>query len=287
MKYTNKYNLHDALVSAIAADWYEQDGRISVTWLIGPPRIRQLKMRYADHLEEDVSEGIWRLLGSAVHGVLERAEVEGTIQERRISTEILGWRVTGQADLWTPPATLDDYKVTSAWSAIREPKPDWISQLNCYARLTRLDGRPVEALRIIAIYRDWSRSRAKRDKDYPKIAAGVISIPCWPDEQAAKYMEDRVRLHQEAGKLDDGDLPLCTPEERWDKPTTWAVRRKGRKSALRVLDTEEEAKANMEPRGAGHYIEERPGESTRCLGYCPVADFCDFGRMIKKEQAAS
>ena len=270
------------MVSAISADWYEQDGRISVTGLIGPPRIRQLKMRYADEMVEDVSEGIWRLLGSAVHGVLERAEIEGTIQERRVSTEILGWKVTGQADLWTPPGTLDDYKVTSAWSAIRAPKPEWISQLNCYAHLTRLDGRRVDKLRIVAIFRDWSRSRAIRDSDYPRIAAGVIPIPVWPDEQAAEYMARRVELHQEAGRLYDCDLPICTPEERWDKKTTFAVKKKGRKSALRVLDSQEEAEENMAPRGAGHFIEERPGESTRCLGYCPVCDFCDYGKMVKK-----
>ena len=50
--------------------------------------------------------------------------------------------------------------------------------------------------------------------------------------------------HQEARVLFDleNDLGLCTDEERWKKNDTWAVKKKGQKRALRVLNSEEEAK---------------------------------------------
>ena len=52
MKFTNRYNLPDALFSALSSDWYSQPGRISVTGLISSPRIAQLKARHRDELEE-------------------------------------------------------------------------------------------------------------------------------------------------------------------------------------------------------------------------------------------
>ncbi len=68
-------------------------------------------------------------------------------------------------------------------------------------------------------------------------------------------------------------LPECTPAERWAKPTIYAVRKPGRKTALRVLDTETAARelAAATPNG---YVEIRPGESVRCADYCAVAEFC-------------
>ncbi len=281
MKYTNKYNLPDAMASALSSDRYSQPGRISVTGLISPPRIFQLKQRHRDELEEDVSERVWTLLGSAIHDVLDRADTDG-IQETRLSAEILGWEVTGQADLWEAPGTLSDYKITSVWSVIRGIKPEWAAQLNCYAYLyRRCLGKPVIKLQIVAILKDHSRGRAKQGGDYPPIPAMVLDVPVWPDERVEKYIEGRVQAHQEAEKLLDAELPLCTPEERWDRPTTWAVMKKGRKSAVRVLDNAEAAEAMAAEKGSGHSVVERPGTSTRCENYCPVAEFCDYGRKIK------
>ena len=277
MKFTNRYNLPDALFSALSSDWYSQDGRISVTGLISPPRIAQLKKRHQDEIEEDVSERVWTLLGSAVHDVLERAETDG-IQETRLSTDVMGWAVTGQADLWEEAdgGTLSDYKVTSVWSVIKGVKPEWEAQLNCYAHLYRTClGKPVSKLQIVAILKDHSRGKAKQGGDYPPIPIAVIPIKMWPDDEVRAYISARVLLHQQAEEKSDTDLPPCTDEERWAKPTTWAVMKTGRKSAVRVLDTQAEAEAMAAEKGAGHYVECRPGSYTRCEGYCPVSQWCN------------
>jgi hypothetical protein len=57
--------------------------------------------------------------------------------------------------------------------------------------------------------------------------------------------------------------------------------KKGRKSALRVLDTEQEAKNWVDNTGKGEYIEHRKGKYTRCEGYCSVAEFCP---QLRREQ---
>jgi hypothetical protein len=273
---TNNYNLPQSLVSALSADWYTQHGHISVTGLIQPPRLRQLMLRYGDDIEEDVSDKIWMLLGSAVHDVLERADTTHSLQEERLATDVLGWIVTGKADLWEEPGIVSDYKVTSVWAGMNGVKPEWEAQTNIYGYLYRQAGFPVIYLRIVCIYRDWSKNRAKQGGGYPPCAAGVLPVTMWSDNQVEQYLQKRVRLHQEAELLSDWHLPVCTPEERWERPTTFAVMKKGRKSAVRVFEKEEDATALAHEKGKDHWIERRPGESVRCKDYCPVNKHCTF-----------
>lgn len=275
---TNKYNLPESLESALAADWYVQSGDISVTGLIQPPRLRQLMIRYNDQVQEDISDRIWMLLGSAVHDVLERADTTRSLQEERLSTQILGWTISGKADIWENE-TLTDYKITSVWAGVNGPKPDWIAQCNIYKYLYEVEaGFPVKNLQIVCIYRDWSKGRAKQGGDYPPCAAGILPVPVWDNKTIERYIIDRIQLHRQARVLSDIDLPDCTSEERWEKPTQYAVMKQGRKSAVRVLDTYEEAEAMAEEKGKGHYVETRPGRSVRCQEYCAVQPFCNMAR---------
>ena len=75
-------------------------------------------------------------------------------------------------------------------------------------------------------------------------------------------------------------MPACTPEERWAKPDKWAVMKHGRKSAVKVFDSEEEANANI---GLGDYIEYRQGVDTKCEDYCMVNQFCPYWQKRMKE----
>ena len=84
-------------------------------------------------------------------------------------------------------------------------------------------------------------------------------------------------MKAEAGKV----LP-CTPEERWERPTHFAVMKQGQKRVVRVFDTREEAEGNITK--AGLYVEERAGSSVRCEYYCRVASFCPQYARMKAEQ---
>ena len=64
-----------------------------------------------------------------------------------------------------------------------------------------------------------------------------------------------------------------TPEKELVKYALAAYR----KSALRVLPSREEAETWMELNDAkGCYIEERKGESRKCMNYCKAAPFCHY-----------
>lgn len=290
MQYTNTANLPQPLVSAITYSDYDRVGDISVTGLIQPPRIRQLTIRHRDEIVEDVSEGIWRLIGSVGHKILERADTDNHLAEERLTMEIHGWTVSGKADLLGPDGTLDDYKFRSVW-AMKEAKPEDEAQLNLYALLYRHNGFEVKRARIIAPLRDWSKLRASREPDYPQVGVVVREIQLWPPGWQEVFLGERVRLHQREETLADDDLIMCTPEERWRKPDTWAIKKRGGKRALRVFTEEVQAECFIADNNNDLVlnIEHRRGVDTRCLHYCAVKEFCSYGKTLapaKDEEAA-
>lgn len=284
MKYTNKMNLPLSLVSAITNDDYTMGSAdISVTTLIQPPKIRVLSKRHRDEITEDVADCIYRLVGSNTHYILERMENKDALQEERINIECNGWTISGKADLYETEI-IYDYKNTSVWAVINGVKPEWANQLNCYAHGYRDAGFPVKGLAIIAILRDWSKFKAKEKGDYPAKQVVTLPIPLWKPEKAQAYIEGRVSLHQAAEKLADDDIPECTPEGRWERPTKYAVVKGQNKGAWRVVDSLDEAeklKAKIEESSGNEYrIDTRPGESVRCINYCSCCDYCHYYKSI-------
>lgn len=276
MKYTNKFNLPEPVAAAIRNDSYKKVGDISATGLIRPPQMRVLEKIHDHEIEEDVSDSIWRLLGQSVHAVLERAASAEHLSEERMTVDVFGWKVSGQPDLLDGAGVLSDYKVTSVFSFLLGEKPEWEQQLNIYAWMYWKHSFKVKKLEIVAILRDWKSSEAMRDPEYPQTACLKVDIPLWPFEKTQAYVEERVKLHQEAEALPAEELPECTPHERWSRPTTWALKKPEGKRALAVFDSEEEAKvANTQDRFKGALLEVRPGENIRCERFCRASKWCN------------
>ena len=276
MKVTNIYNLPEPLVRAVTYDVRARTG-FSVTDLISPPRVTQLMRRHWDELECDASDRIWALLGSAIHYVLEKGELPGGIKEKTLKAKVDGTDISGRPDLWHD-GVLTDWKITSAWNIVFEPmgRVEYHAQLNIYKWLYAINGLESNELEICAILRDWQQSKIA-DHDYPKIPVVVIPIPIWDNGTIEKYIFDRVKLHTGAVDLPDDELPLCTDEEMWAKQTKYALMNEGRKSAVALFNTKEEADNRLdkiEP-GRGYYIQERPGKRVRCEGYCECNKFCN------------
>lgn len=290
--------LPEPLYRAILNDDYDDGGSdITVTSLIRPPRMVALERQYNGEITEPASGRIWALLGQIGHGILERAS-DCRITEKRFFTEILGWKVSCKVDLFTDSnngyygtRTSLDYKFLSVWTVKDGVKQEYVAQLNFGRYIAAQNGECVDALQIVAIYRDWSRLEALRDRDYPQKQVEVFPVAVWDLELAGALLKERVKLHQEARK----ELPQCTPQETWERPDKWAVMKEGRKSALRVLDSESEAllwaiendHAKHDDKGtykwgsytvafrSGISIVRRPGERVRCASYCSVVGFCE------------
>lgn len=280
MKYTNKHNLPESVVNAILNDPYVGGGDISVTSLIKPPQMRVLEYIHREEVEEDVADSVWRLFGQAIHSVLEKNAPKGAESEKRLETEINGWRLSGQADL-LHNGVLTDYKVTSVYSYLMGDKPAWEQQLNILKFIFERNGHEVRELEIVAILRDWTASKAggATSQDYPPSPVVRINIPAWLDSRITEYLRERIALHQEAEKLHAGELPDCTPQERWERPTTYAVKKEGARTAYRVFDDADKAHEESEKRGM--IVEVRRGENIRCERYCRASQWCEQFSKIK------
>jgi hypothetical protein len=283
MKITNKFNVPETLVALATRDYYTKGkSDYSVTEIISPPRIQRLRRKHFEEIEQDVSDMLWMLLGTALHVVAERSEVSGHTNEERLSAGIDGIILSGAIDLQKDEAdgiTITDYKFTSAW-ALMNDKPEWEQQQNIYKYLVeRVKKKPVKGLKICALIRDWSRRDAQNKADYPQAPIQVIDIPMWTFDRTEAFIKERVEMHRDSKVSADWgeELPLCSDEERWVRPTTYAVKKEGRKTAVRVYDTEEEALALLSdmPEKDKGFIEIRKGEAVRCTGnFCGVSQWC-------------
>lgn len=289
MRFTNRFDIPQEVVQAVLADRYGHQGDISVTTLLLPPRIRILRRRHWEEIEEDVADRLWALYGQIVHGMLERSDDWDAFHEERLYVDISGWKLTGQTDLFKRKSTgehiLRDYKFTSVFTADKD-KPEWTSQVNIYAWMWRKHGFQVDRAQIVLLFRDWRKREFERSQgNYPP-PVKLVDVPLWTDETVEELVTRLIECHRMSEDLADHMLPLCTPEDRWERGGGWALMKEGRKTAVKLFDTEEEAVAAAHQLGSKHYVQERTPEPVRCLYFCNVRPFCDFGQGLqaKKEE---
>jgi hypothetical protein len=286
MKLTNNFGMPETILNVIARPQYSKGkANMSVTELLNSPRIVQLKRKHWNDLTEDAADMVWSIFGTAIHNILEHGKGDTHIVEERIHVELNGMRISGAIDLqeMTPEGIiLSDYKTTSAWAVMNE-KQDWHNQLNSYAFLVEAaKNLPVTKLQIIAIVRDWSRRDAATREGYPKAPIVVIDIPLRSFEERLAYVRSRISLHGDAlfEMETDGEMPECTPEECWEKPTMYALKKDGNVRAKSVHETSEAADTALAAatekakKGEKFLIEVREGDRTRCSSFCQVAGMC-------------
>lgn len=279
MKLTNKYNLPQSFVEMAKEDFKVEPKVYRVTSLLKGLRETILERRHHEEIERDVSDMIWLLFGTAVHEVLERQqEGKEEIKESRLKIPIGDYTLSGQFDLYNAESKkVTDYKTASAWKIIYANYEDWRQQLLIYSYMLRTLGFEVEQGEVVALLKDHSKRDAKYKENYPKLPVKKVTFNFTEKDFAEieKWLEKRFEEIAEAEKLPDDKLPLCTPEERFNSGDKYAVMKKGRKTALRVLSSMEEAEQWMVNNGGTH-IDVRKGEDKKCLDYCAVCEFCNY-----------
>jgi len=289
LKLTNKMNL--PLPYLRAAKPFNQPAAnvIRVSSLLRPPQINMLESQHWDDIEVDVMDRLWAMDGSASHYILEQAGLgeEGYFVEQSLHTTIGAWTVTGRCDLITPEGVIIDYKKTSVFTIkamLKEMRPDYEKQLNYYAELIRqmrANGSDLPEptdLFVTAESRDWRPGENKQQDDYPN-RIEVIPVEMWSQDKAFDRMLADV-LEYEQSSL--GNARLCTDEERWARPTKYAIMKKGAKRATKLFDDKTEAEYYLPNYPKGTTIEVREGAQVRCDDYCPVAPFCAQYKALMK-----
>jgi hypothetical protein len=273
MKLTNNFGAPPSVVAAIEADPYSKDGAdFSVTELIKPPQIRRLWLKHEHEISIDVREEIWKLLGKGVHAAIEQGGGTG-IKEQRFHAECNGSTISGAIDLVLDGA-ITDYKITSVFSVQQGLKEDWERQLNLYQWLLRQNEIASTSLTIVAICRDWMKSRIGT-LDYPQSPVVVIKVPVWNDERQDRYVLNRVRIHTQ-----ENTVP-CTLEERWARGAFAVGGGKGRPKPFNSLH-DATAYINGKQNPSLRVVAAKT-KFIRCESWCEVAPFCPQWQTEKGE----
>jgi hypothetical protein len=290
MKLTNRFNLPEVFVNLLTRSTYSKGkAHLSATELLNSPQIVQLKRKHWDDLEEDVSDKIFALFGTAMHSILEHGKTDGSIVEQRLHVNVDGWDISGAIDLQEPNEngiSIKDYKTTGAWAVMNE-KIEWEQQLNIYAYLVeKVKKVPVTDLAIVAIIRDWSRRDAQTKEHYPNSPIKVISIPLWDYDKRERFIKERIQLHSNAHlstEMGEGYVS-CTPDEMWETETVYAIRKIGNVRAKSLHKSQDEADQKLSELGKDFEVEVRKGERRRCKDYCQVNQFCQQYQQYLMEQ---
>lgn len=281
---TNNLNLPKPFVDAVTKDYKPTDKQYSVTTVLKGTREIILGRRHSNEIVEDVADKVWLVFGSAVHQILENSqETQNQIKENKIKVVMNnGYTLSGIFDLYDDDTkTVTDYKTASVWKVKMGEWEDYKKQTLIYCYMLRKIGFEAKRGEIVALLKDWKPRDAKYDHNYPQHAVYRIGWDFNEEDfqRIEKELNDKFKEIEICELVKDEELPLCSNEERWKKEDQWKVMKQGRKTAVRVLNTAEEADKyitdNNLPRPL-HYTQLFPGEDAKCIEYCSVCEFCEY-----------
>lgn len=282
MKISNKLHLPQAFIDAVSLERHNKSGQYSATTLNKGVKEIILQERHWDEFTQDAADNVWAVFGTAVHSILEKYN-DGNLHEQKFEVSLSKSVITGTVDSYDMAnGIINDWKTASVWKVQFQDFEDWRNQGLTYAWLLRQNDLDVRLCRFIALLKDHSKTKAKLDATYPQSPVFVYEFEITPEDldQTGKRILEKVKALEEAQKIADDDIEPCTAKERWCDGDKWAVMKNGRKSAIRVFDSEADADACAGELGNSHYVEYRPAVSKKCADYCLCKDFCNF---YKKE----
>ena len=282
MRITNVLGLPQPFVDAVKREYSYKPKQYSVTSLLKGTMQAILERRYADVVEQDVSELVWAIFGTAVHSILEKGkETDTQLKENKIVIDIWDYKLSGIFDLYDESTkTVTDYKTGSVWKVIYNEWEDYRKQLLMYAYMLRKIGFECEYGEIVMLLKDHSKTKAKTDAGYPQMPVYTRKFRFSDDdfEEIERFIYSKFEELKRCEQLSDDEIQPCTPEERWHKGDTWAVMKEGRKTAIKVFDDFLDADKYCESINLDgkHYIQFREGKDSKCDEYCNVAEHCPF-----------
>ena len=300
MKMTEIQILKDIMV--IENMRYTKSGHYSATELIDPPRLIAMRRKYAEQLHRGIETQVDSLMGTAMHGLFEvnlkafnelcdkpRYRLEEQVSADYMIDVDNGYRtVSGRFDILVDNTDIVDVKTAKCWKKIFDPNlTGWTQQQNIYAQLLTEMGETINSISALTIYKDWSAANALRDRKYPQEPIEMNELPLWDADTRTEFILDRLQQHVACETMDDTELPICTPDERWERfPDQTNIQ-------FALFKTKKAKRASNILHGAPNlieavdmvrgikgvtkdsYIEIRHPQRKRCEMYCAVCDFCD------------
>lgn len=282
MKLSNKGKLpkpYVVFVEKTCNNKHNEKGCYSATTLIAGVKSTVLKDRHFDEIEADVMDFHAAVMGTAFHYIMESCTDESFFKEEKLEYPVSHSKVTGRFDLYDMnEKVVYDWKTCNAIKHKIGDYSEWEKQALVYAWLFSKNNLEVNKVVFVADFKDFSSTQAENGGDYPRYPIQrefEVTITKEKIDEIEKWIIERVKALELAETQSDDEIERCSNEEVWARGEGWAVTKKTRKTALRVLPTEEEARKWMQENG-GDDIEYRPPVYTRCERYCTACKWCNF-----------
>lgn len=306
-KLTNDTKISLPIAVWLAHDSYDYDDRenvISVTSLLKPTRMIVLGKKFVGESKTvDIENLIASSMGTALHDSVEFAwrhedtvaktlsrlgyenpkRILGSIQfEKRSEMEFGHWIVSGKFDIVFAGFPMD-VKSTTVYGWIYDSNAfEHKFQLSAYKKLNP-DIITKDVGYIEYIFTDWSKQKARADRQYPQSRVATKEVELFTDEEITKLIEDKLHDIDEQLLLSEPELRDCSNEELWATPDTWKYYAKPTaKRATKNFDNPEEAQQRMVKDGNKGKIEFVAGTVKRCK-YCQYTEICSQYKRMKEE----
>ena len=310
MNYTNQYNIPLPLAVFLATDHYDYtSGTISATSLLKPTRQLILASRLSSKDRViDLADMVSSRMGSAIHTAIEQAWLNPSkalkalgydddlikrikinpthinkddipvYMERRTSKQINGFTITGKFD-FVSQGKVHDFKSTSVYSYLNQSNANkYVLQGSIY-RWLNPDIITNDCMYIHYIFTDWQRSKALSDSSYPQARVLTQPYTLLSIEDIEKYIIDKLNQYKEYMNKSDEEIPYCTAEDLWRKPTVWKYYKNPNSlKATKNFDNPSQAFALQQTNGCG-VVKEVKGQVSACK-YCPAFALCKQKDML-------
>lgn len=323
-KITNKHNLPDVFVEACKVDRHRVLGDISVTQLIDSPQIRLLKKKHSDELESDVSEMIWMLFGTAVHKVLEMADIkkkeaqtltdaaevlewlgyekgqkflekvlnkdfknaidDDIALEQTVTLDIDGWTISGTADRLIKSERKIQDYKTATVYSYMNPDSQKKWELQLNVYAYMFEKLGIEIDHLEVVAIFKDWARINLLRDKRYPKAPVAMIKLKRWPNEEIEQMIKDRITLHRG-AEEGQPVECTPNDRWSSPDVFKIIKKGGKRSLKNFTQKEEAEKYLKTIEGKYPDAQRPEVHTIKGSNKRCESFCPVAKFCPQRKA--
>ena len=304
--YTNNSNIALPLAVFLATDDYDyEDNVISATTLLKP--IRQIVLSQRLNKEDvavDISNLVSSRMGTAIHTAIEKAWLnpskaladlgyppklierikvnpdtvnKGDIpvyMEKRSYKQVGKYKVSGKFD-FVAEGKVQDFKSTSVFTYLNQSKAHEYSLQGSIYRWLNPDIITQDTMTIHYVFTDWNKMEALRNKNYPANRVLSQQYTLMSVAQTDSYVKSIIANIDKYKDVPEAELPCCTDEDLWRKPTVWKYYKNPNKleRSTKNFEYQSDALAQYVKDGSVGIVKEVKGQVVACR-YCSAFALC-------------
>lgn len=194
--------------------------------------------------------------------------------EQRAQKQIGKWWVSGKFD-FVYEGRVRDIKTTKTYNWILGGNDKKYALQGSIYRWLNPDIITDDSCSIEFLFTDWSPLKQMLDKSYPPKRIMTKVLPLLSIEETEAFLIKQLTILDTYMESKQEDMPKCTPEELWMKPTKYAYYKSAKATAraTKLFDTMHEATARMVKDGNTGKILPRIAEPKFCH-YCDARPIC-------------